>query len=468
MVTEMRTRTPPPSWRDLFHWLIETERFADAQNLLTAAWPLVNDGSAGAKAWHARAAFEARDYARAAEIASEIARATPHAEASFNAGIAALLARRFESAEAHFTDAIALRPTWADPRLNRALAVEGQGRIEDAQLALDRELARLPEESQEADFARFKLSWHRARLNDWKTAFRWQRRGRKLTKWGAYGLDLPIPMLPDGAPVDGRKILVIGEGGFGDEIAHVRFGQSFRARGASVSYSACHPALAEFVAAETLFDEVRASASSFNPKEFDFWCAAHDVPAALGLDALDLGATPYLQASPSLRTQWRERIAAPKARLRVGLRWRGAARQDREQNRALPLQALKALIDEGRANGAEFFSFQTDETEAEGLLGARSLGLIEWSDTAAALACVDVLLTSCTATAHAAAAQGIPTWVFVPITPALYWAQEGDRSPWYGAARVFRQGPGGDWTPAFDAARAQLQAKLREDPGAKT
>jgi hypothetical protein len=72
---------------------------------------------------------------------------------------------------------------------------------------------------------------------------------------------------------------------------------------------------------------------------------------------------------------------------------------------------------------------------------------------------MDLVITSCTSIAHAAAALGKPTWVIVPILPYYIWALPGNKSPWYDSVTLFRQEVYKEWQQTF--AKLDLDPNLR-------
>ena len=101
---------------------------------------------------------------------------------------------------------------------------------------------------------------------------------------------------------------------------------------------------------------------------------------------------------------------------------------------------------------ASFISIQKDvRAEDAAPLAAESrvanIGgeLDDFNDTAAALALCDLVIAVDTAAAHLAGAMGRPVWVLVPYAPDWRWTREGETTPWYPTARLFRQTSPGDW-----------------------
>ena len=74
------------------------------------------------------------------------------------------------------------------------------------------------------------------------------------------------------------------------------------------------------------------------------------------------------------------------------------------------------------------------------------------------LALCDLLITVDTAPAHLAGAMGRPVWVLVPFAPDWRWTLDGETTPWYPTARLFRQQSPGDWDAVIARVAAALQS----------
>ena len=79
----------------------------------------------------------------------------------------------------------------------------------------------------------------------------------------------------------------------------------------------------------------------------------------------------------------------------------------------------------------------------------------DWQDTYSVFAGLDLLVTSCTSTAHLARAMGIKCIVMVPLVPYFVWAS--DDMPWYGKnVHVIRQTRYNDWTDAVNKLKEKV------------
>src|SRR5215472_14824285 len=82
--------------------------------------------------------------------------------------------------------------------------------------------------------------------------------------------------------------------------------------------------------------------------------------------------------------------------------------------------------------------------------------LSDFSETAAALMCLDLVITVDTAVAHLAGALGKTVWVMLPFVSDWRWLIARDDSPWYSTARLFRQQQRGDWDSVVECLHSAL------------
>ena len=102
---------------------------------------------------------------------------------------------------------------------------------------------------------------------------------------------------------------------------------------------------------------------------------------------------------------------------------------------ALTPAALRQMAD--ALQQGNFFNFAAD--------------LSDFSDTAALIENLDIVVSVDTATAHLAAALGKPTWILNRFDSCWRWLYDRDDSPWYPTVRLYRQQGEGPWGPILDA-----------------
>jgi len=69
----------------------------------------------------------------------------------------------------------------------------------------------------------------------------------------------------------------------------------------------------------------------------------------------------------------------------------------------------------------------------------------DFSDTAALISQLDLVISVDTGVAHLAGALGKPVWILLTHAPDWRWLLDRDDSPWYPSARLFRQRETREW-----------------------
>ncbi len=308
------------------------------------------------------------------------------------------------------------------------------------------------------DRAAFNRGWMEMWRGNLLKGFELIERGRKAEVFGSKPPSTRAPRWTGVEDIKGKTVLLNGEGGFGDEIINVRFATLLAERGARVIVSA-HPGLV------TLFSRVKSVSSviphtSIPQAAFDYWVPAMSAALPLKLEYDTLPNDPYLTADPQAAQTWSTTInRAAGSALKVGIRWSGNPKFEHEQHRSFPPEPLIALAE---LPGVTVFSLQRDNDIRD--LPDRVIDLQHelktWEDTAAVIQNLDLVVTSCTATAHLAGAMGKETWVIPPVLSYYIWAKPGEKSPWYKTVRLFRQEYFGNWDAPLMHVRAEIEKRV--------
>lgn len=254
----------------------------------------------------------------------------------------------------------------------------------------------------------------------------------------------------NGEPLAGRILLIHAEQGLGDILQFCRFAGRVGAGGRVILEA--YPPLMRLLS--TLPGVERVVAQGDPLPEFDLHCPLLSLPRILGTTPETIPPTPYLAAEDAAVCRWRRRIADSPS-LRVGLVWSGGPHAEQ---RSMPFEAVLPLL---TIPGIQIFSLQVGERTAD-LAGTPQIddlspGLVDFAETAAALTCLDLIVTVDTSVAHLAGALGRPTWVLLPCRGNWRWMLDRQDSPWYPTVRLFRQTAEGDWPGVV----AQLGAALK-------
>jgi hypothetical protein len=196
--------------------------------------------------------------------------------------------------------------------------------------------------------------------------------------------------------------------------------------------------------------------------EFDFHCPLLNLPLALDTRLETIPAkVPYLFADAASVKKW-ERKLGQKIGARVGIVWSGSAHHKDDRNRSIALSMLN-----GWANlGTSLVSLQNEvrvsdvPTLVENKFIHFGLELQNFSDTAALVSLMDLVISVDTSVAHLAGALGKPVWILLPFSPDWRWLADRADSPWYPTARLFRQPSMGDWHSVIEKVERELSKWL--------
>jgi ADP-heptose:LPS heptosyltransferase len=83
--------------------------------------------------------------------------------------------------------------------------------------------------------------------------------------------------------------------------------------------------------------------------------------------------------------------------------------------------------------------------------------LNDFSDTAALMSNLDLVITTDTAAAHLAGALGRRVWTLLASAADWRWGISGETTPWYPSMRLYRQPRLGDWASVVETVAKDLE-----------
>jgi len=293
--------------------------------------------------------------------------------------------------------------------------------------------------------ARFNYGWHCLGHNRFKDGFKYIVSGADLHVWGNewilerdYGITKERRW--NGEHVD--TIAFTLEGGLGDEMIFIRYAECFKKYAKNVKIFADKNLVAFFH--DCGYENIYCIKEILKEK-WDKFVPAMSAPYLLELDSPVVNDhKPYLIKESKYIPELDE-IA--KGKKKICIKWKGNPQFEHDQFRSFPLKPLLKLQEHG-----QLFSIQIDDKEDlkknENVWDLRHL-IRNWSDTYDVFSQMDLIVTSCTSTAHLAAAMGKKTIVLIPLVPYFIWAS--DDIKWYGDnVTVIRQTKYNDWSEAIN------------------
>ena len=409
----------------------------------------------------------------------------------------------YQEAYQCFLDALRINPNSIDALLNCGITLEKLGRLEESIQFYD-QLIELDHANQAAYFNRGYVLEKLQRLDESiknydkaielepsKSDTYWNRSLVLLCKgdyergWAEYENRLKLKMAEshyltnrlqglawNGSPaaIKDKVLLVRSEQGMGDTIQFCRYVKYLAKMGAKVILQVQKPLyqlLQDLEGVGLLIHEGHPL------PVFDLYCNLMSLPFLLRTTIETIPSEiPYLKASPDKVREWDERLG-PRINgvKRVGLVWSGGFRPDRpdlwllNKRRNIELSKLKGF----RTEGIEFHSLQKGELpEAELVVlylqswdGPNIVNhadqLTDFTETAALLENLDLLISVDTSTAHLAGALGKPVWLMNRFDTCWRWFLDRDDSPWYPSFRIFRQKGYDDWSAVIEEVERALR-----------
>ncbi|MGQ9368577.1 tetratricopeptide repeat protein [Azospirillum sp. ST 5-10] len=386
------------------------------------------------------------------------------ARAWYGLGVVEQQRGRADLAEALYARTLAADPEDVDARANRIIALQEEGRLDEAMAEVDRLLARVPDHAT----AVYVRGWTALLRGDLAAGYpdydtRWRRPAPELRQ---HRFSAP---LWDGQPLGSGRLLLWGEFGVGDEIVMAGLLDEVLARGIAVVLETDQRFVALFARSwpgvtvvprgdppdpRTLAPDIAAQSSTMR------------LPLLLRPDiAAFRSHRGYLRPDPDRVRHHRAAFAALGPGRTVGLAWTSGNPRTGGR-KSIPLERWAPVLD---VPGLQFVSLQYDAAAAD-LAAARAAGRTNlWpnanpdlrddlEDLAAQVAALDAVVTIAGINAHMAGALGRPGLVLLPRTPLWFWFDRGADCPWYPSLRLIRQTAEGDWAGPIARLARELRA----------
>jgi len=411
-----------------------------------------------------------------------------YAEAYNNLGSALQLQGKFAEAVENYRQAVLLRPDWAETYNDMAVALSKQGSYRQAVESSARALqikSDYPEAyntmasalHMQAKFHEAVRSYRKAILlrpdyaeahtnlgitlllnaefvEGWRQ-YAWRRYAGSIT----YPHHYQVPQW-DGSSFIGKRLLVHYEQGLGDNIQFIRYLPMVKAAGGTVILEVDGSLLGLLQSFDGIDELVEASYDTKPDVEFDVCVSVLDLPGIFRTTLQTIPAdVPYLYADPAKVQFWRDRLG--QKGFKVAIVWAGRATHENDLNRSCLLENFSPLA---RIPGVLLYALQKGPAAGQ----VRNLPdeitvtniadrLEDFTDAAAALENMDLIISVDTSILHLAGAMAKPVWAIMPFVPDWRWMLHRQTSPWYPTMRLFRQTRPGRWDDVFRRVAEELR-----------
>ena len=227
-----------------------------------------------------------------------------------------------------------------------------------------------------------------------------------------------------------KTLLLYAEQGFGDTLQMMRYIPRVFERTGHILIWAPY-SLASLVEGIRKVDEVVTEKPGED--KFDLHLPLMSLPSVFN-DSLDTipSICPYIPTN---------RISRTSIIKKIGVCWTGSGNQPLDR-RSIPVDSFQSLF---KKDEFEFHSLQLNEP-IPSIVQDRSFEMTNFKATADIIDDLDLVITVDTSIAHLAGAMGKDVWILLSFAPDWRWGYQGDTSPWYPTARLFRQNYREPWS----------------------
>ena len=359
----------------------------------------------------------------------------------------------FEKSISDFNKAIKLKPNYAEAYLGRGNSKKHihdfVGAIDDFDIALSKN-----SNFYEAIFSKSLLLLLLGKYNNGLKLFesRW-----KVRKSNNISIDLNKKLWLGEESLDGKTLFVPYEQGLGDTIQFSRYLKKFENFNCKVLVEVQKP-LIKFVS--TVSNSIRVFEAGNCNDEYDFYCPIMSLPLAF---KTTISSVPYqnryLSSDPLKTSKWL-RILGEKTKPRIGIAWSGNKNYNQDKYRSARLKQFAKFLDEKYEWISLHKEYENEDMELLSSYKIRDFSNFQtdFTETAAQIENLDLVISVDTSIAHCSGAIGKKTIILIPYTPHWIWQLETKRTPWYSSVELLRLEKNQTWEEIFQ----QLMGKIEE------
>jgi tetratricopeptide (TPR) repeat protein len=292
----------------------------------------------------------------------------------------------------------------------------------------------------------------------------------------------------DGTSFVGRRLLVVDEQGIGDTLQFIRYLPMVKELGGTVIFETIGSLmrlLENFQGINELWDRSSVERSDL---AFDLYIPLMSLPGIFKTTLETIPAkVPYIFPDTTKVQYWRQRVN--KGGIKVGIVWAGKTTTEYRQTLMSGLEhvhlgwagqpaskfaskrlaRLENFVPLTEIEGIQLYGLQKGNAADRVRTFSGSVNMInlceestDFSEVAAAMENLDLIISVDTALAHLAGAMGKPVWVLVPFVPDWRWMLTREDSPWYPSMRLFRQLEKNEWEEVFKRVAGELHALVHQ------
>ena len=248
--------------------------------------------------------------------------------------------------------------------------------------------------------------------------------------------------------ISNKTILVHFEQGFGDSIMFARFLDDMKTRCKEVIL-VVQDSLISLMKDSKLGVDIYSEKDIPNLK-YDYYIPMMDLPIVCETTPDNIpNAQGFLKVPKAKINAYKKQYINDNDKLKIGIAYEGTM-ASKETNRDIPLSYLYPLM---KLEDVEVYSFQVDDLTRQMDMIPPDAQLIrlgrtfkDWEDTACAMNCMDLMVTTDNGVMNLAGALGIKTFgIFNRVTEWRWFKTDGDDIAWYKSIKPFQCPTSDDW-----------------------
>ena len=287
-------------------------------------------------------------------------------------------------------------------------------------------------------------------------------------RWTNRFSPVKFPKLWKGEDLTDKTIFIHHEQGIGDTIQFCRYLKLLKAKKIIV---AVKPEAFALLKSMPEIDEIYDDLSKVNENDYHYQSPFMSLPYIFKTRPNNIPHdVPYLFAPEDRVAYWKDKLKDDK-KFKVGLVWSGGFRADQPElwavnnRRNVPLDKLASFQNEN----ISFYSLQKGEFAEAELKNSKVWNMIDYtselqdfSDTAALIENLDLIISVDTSTAHVAGALNKPVWMMNRFDTCWRWLTEGNKTDWYPSMTIYRQNSFNNWYNVINNIAIDLHALSRK------
>jgi len=261
----------------------------------------------------------------------------------------------------------------------------------------------------------------------------------------------------------GKTLLIFGEQGFGDVIQFSRYIPLLDKFNCKIILYV-KKELVNLL--ETLGKSITVIGMHNPIPQHDFNCPIMSLPLVFKTNISNIpNQVPYLRVSETKEKFWQKKIGKTN-NLKIGVVFSGSINHMRDSFRSINFEKFQTLFE--NIYSAEFHSLMTDYRDSDKKFIKNSNFLIshegelhDFSDTAALISSLDIVITVDSVVAHLAGALNKAVWILLPYNADFRWMEGTSNSKWYPSAKLFRQKNRSDWSQPIEEINLALKGFVK-------